>query len=77
MENADAMSLKFRTKLMNNMISKLISKLLYTKLGVKIDIQLDNLDIGMQDGETAVRANVVAKLDNKVFDMISKKLTDN
>lgn len=70
----DELKLKLSTKFMRNLVSKLISKAIYKKYGYKVNIQLNDLDIRVIDGETAINTNVEVKLDSGEFMKIIKSV---
>ena len=70
----DELKLKLSTKFMRNIVSKLISKMIYKKTGYKVDVYLNDLDIKVIDGDTAVNANVELKVNNNEFMKIMKSI---
>lgn len=70
----DELKLKLSTKFMRNLVSKLISKTIYRKYGYKVNIQLNDLDVSVIDGETALNTNVEIKLDSSEFMKIIKSV---
>jgi hypothetical protein len=70
----DELKLKLSTKFMRNLVSKLISKAIYKKYGYKVNIQLNDLDIRVIDGETALNTNVEIKLDSSEFMKLIKSV---
>ena len=70
----DEMKLKLTTKFMRGIVSKLIEKSIYKKYGCIVNVQLNDLDIGIVDGETTINTNVEAKISSEEFKKIMTKL---
>jgi len=70
----DELKMKLSTKFMRNIVSKLIAKAIYKKTGYKVDIQLNDLDIGVVDGDANINANVEVKINNEEFMKIMKSI---
>lgn len=68
----DEMKLKLSTKFMRGIVSKILSRMIYKKIGYKVNIQINELDINMIDGDTAVHANVELKCNSDEFKKIMK-----
>ena len=70
----DEMKLKLTTKFMRGIVSKLIEKSIYKKYGCIVNVQLNDLDIGIVDGETTINTNVEAKISSEEFKKMMTKL---
>lgn len=70
----DEIKLKLTTKFMRGIVSKLIEKSIYKKYGCIVNVQLNDLDISIVDGETAINTNVEAKISSEEFKKIMTKL---
>ena len=70
----DEMKLKLTTKFMRGIVSKLIERSIYKKYGYRVNVQLNDLDIGVVDGETTINTNVEAKISSEEFKKMMTKL---
>ena len=70
----DEMKVKLSTSFMRGIVAKLISRTIYKKYGYKVNIQLNDLDIGIIDGETKISTNVEIALNSKEFMKIVKNV---
>lgn len=70
----DEMKVKLSTNFMRSIVAKLIAKTIYKKYGYKVNIQLNDLDIGIIDGETKISTNVEIALNSKEFMKIVKNV---
>lgn len=73
----DEMKIRLSTKFMRGLVSKLISRSIYKKYGCKVNVQLNDLDIGILDGETKISTNLEVRLDSKEFMKIMKMIDED
>lgn len=73
----DEMKLSLTTRFMRTIVAKLIAKFIYKKYGYKVDIQLNDLNIGMNDGETDIKANVEVKINSNEFMKLMKSISED
>ena len=73
----DEMKIRLSTKFMRGLVSKLISRSIYKKYGCKVNIQLNDLDIGILDGETKISTNLEVRLDSKEFMKIMQMIDED
>ena len=73
----DEMKLSLTTRFMRTIVAKLIAKFIYKKYGYKVNIQLNDLNIGMKDGETDIKANVEVKINSDEFMKLMKSISED
>lgn len=73
----DEMKLSLTTRFMRTIVAKLIAKFIYKKYGYKVNIQLNDLNIGMNDGETDIKANVEVKINSNEFMKLMKSISED
>ena len=73
----DEMKIRLSTKFMRGLVSKLISRSIYKKYGCKVNVQLNDLDIGILDGETKISTNLEVRLDSKEFMKIMQMIDED
>ena len=73
----DEMRVKLSTNFMRKIVSKLISRVIYKKFGCKVNIQLNDLDVRVIDGDTTVKVNMEARLNNDEFNKIMKSIDED
>lgn len=70
----DEMKLKLSTRFMKSVVAKLMSKYIQKQTGYRVKIRLDDLDVWILNGDTTVKVNLEAKLNNEDFNKIIKSI---